>query len=122
MKPLQILVIDDEQVICDACRLVLSEQGHTVTHCITGEEGLRALEAEAYDLILLDMKLPDIDGTDILAFVREKSLCARVIVMTGYSTLANALEAMKLGATDYLSKPFSEDELLATIDQAFDDS
>ena len=122
MKPLQILVIDDEQVICDACRLVLSERGHTVSHCITGQEGLKALEANAYDLILLDMKLPDIDGTDILAYAREKSLAARVIVMTGYSTLANALEAMKLGATDYLSKPFSEDELLATIDQAFAES
>ena len=122
MKPLKVLVIDDEQVICDACRLVLSESGHTVAHGITGEEGLRALEEETYDLILLDMKLPDIDGTDVLAFVREKSIGARVIVMTGYSTLANALEAMKLGATDYLSKPFSEDELLATIDQAFADS
>ena len=122
MKPLKVLVIDDEQVICDACRLVLSERDHTVNHCITGQEGLKALEEDAYDLVLLDMKLPDIDGTDILAFVREKSLTARVIVMTGYSTLANALEAMKLGATDYLSKPFSEDELLATIDQAFADS
>lgn len=119
MKPLQILVVDDEQVIGDACRLVLSERGHTVTHCITGQEGLRELERSVYDLILLDMKLPDIDGTRVLEFIAEKSVKTTVIVMTGYSTMSNAIEAMKLGAADYLSKPFSEDELLATIDSLF---
>lgn len=121
MKPLNILVIDDEQVICDACRLVLSERGHTVAHCITAHEGMRRLERNNYDLVLLDMKLPDIDGTRVLEFIEEKSLESRVIVMTGYSTMSNAVEAMKLGAADYLSKPFSEDELLAAIDQVFAD-
>ena len=121
MKPLNILVIDDEQVICDACRLVLSERGHTVAHCITGHEGMRRLERSNYDLVLLDMKLPDIDGTRVLEYIEEKSLEPRVIVMTGYSTMSNAVEAMKLGAADYLSKPFSEDELLAAIDQVFAD-
>ncbi len=121
MKPLTVLVIDDEQVICDACRLVLSENGHQVAHCITGNQGLLEIERNAYDLILLDMKLPDIDGTRILEFIRERSLSSAVVVMTGYSTLSNAVEAMKLGAADYLSKPFSEDELLATIDGVFAD-
>ena len=121
MKPLTVLVVDDEQVICDACRLVLSENGHRVAHCITGNQGLLEIERNAYDLILLDMKLPDIDGTRILEFIRERSLSSAVVVMTGYSTLSNAVEAMKLGAADYLSKPFSEDELLATIDGVFAD-
>jgi two-component system NtrC family response regulator len=121
MKPLDILVVDDEMVIGDACRMVLSECGHTVTHCFTGEDGLRKIREKAYDLILLDMKLPDIDGTRILEYVREHKVAARVIVMTGYSTLSNALEAMKLGAADYLSKPFSEDELLGVIRQLFAD-
>jgi DNA-binding NtrC family response regulator len=121
MKPMRILVIDDEWVICDACRLVLSEKGHTVSSCITGREGMRALERSVYDLILLDMKLPDIDGTRVLEFIAAQSVDAPVIVMTGYSTMSNAIEAMKLGAADYLSKPFSEDELLATIDQVFAD-
>ena len=119
MKPLKILVIDDEMVIGDACRLVLSECGHTVTHCLTGEDGLQAIKQTACDLILLDMKLPDIDGTRVLEYIREKKVAARVIVMTGYSTLSNAVEAMKLGAADYLSKPFSEDELLQVIRQLF---
>ena len=119
MKPLHTLVIDDEIVIGDACRLVLSECGHTVTHCLTGGDGLRAIRQNAYDLILLDMKLPDIDGTRVLKYIRENKVTARVIVMTGYSTLSNAVEAMKLGAADYLSKPFSEDELIAVIRQLF---
>lgn len=119
MKPLSILVIDDEMVIGDACRLVLSEYGHTVAHCLTGEDGLQEIKRSAYDLILLDMKLPDIDGTRVLEYIREKKVAARVIVMTGYSTLSNAVEAMKLGAADYLSKPFSEDELLQVIRQLF---
>ncbi len=119
MKPLDILVIDDEMVIGDACRLVLSECGHTVAHCLTGEDSLREIKRSAYDLILLDMKLPDIDGTRVLEYIREKNVAARVIVMTGYSTLSNAVEAMKLGAADYLSKPFSEDELLQVIRQLF---
>lgn len=119
MNPLKVLVIDDEQVICDACRLVLSESGHNVSHCITGNDGLQEIKRNTYDLILLDMKLPDIDGSRILKFIQERSLSPCVIVMTGYSTLSNAVEAMKLGAADYLSKPFTEDELLATIDGVF---
>ncbi|MGD8701408.1 MAG: response regulator [Desulfosarcina sp.] len=119
MKALKVLVIDDEQVICDACRLVLCENGHTVANCTTGRDGLMALKGRGYDLILLDMKLPDIDGSRVLAYIRENLPALPVIVMTGYSTMSNALEAMKLGAADYLSKPFSEDELLGAIDQLF---
>ncbi len=73
MKPLRVLVIDDESVICDACRLVLGEKGHGVDRCLTGKAGLLAIEGGRYDLILLDMKLPDIDGTEILKSVSEKT-------------------------------------------------
>jgi DNA-binding NtrC family response regulator len=118
MKPLRVLVIDDESVICDACRLVLGEKGHDVDRCLTGTAGWLAIESEPYDLILLDMKLPDIDGTEILKRVSQKSPAPCVIVMTGYSTLSNALQAMKLGAADYLAKPFTDDELLAAVEKS----
>jgi len=118
MKPLKVLVIDDESVICDACRLVLGEKGLGVDHCLTGQAGLLAIERRRYDIILLDMKLPDIDGTEILKTVREKTPAPCVIVMTGYSTMSNALQAMKLGAADYLAKPFTDDELLAAVEKA----
>ncbi len=118
MKPLRILVIDDESVICDACRLVLAEKGHAVDRCLTGKTGLLAIEHGTYDVILLDMKLPDIDGTEILENVRKKTPAPCVIVMTGYSTMSNALQAMKLGATDYLAKPFTDDELVEAIEKS----
>jgi DNA-binding NtrC family response regulator len=118
MRALSILVIDDESVICDACQLVLAEKGHTVDRCLTGETGLLALAHGKYDLILLDMKLPDIDGTEILKIVGKKETAPCVIVMTGYSTMSNALQAMKLGASDYLAKPFTDDELVEAIEKS----
>ena len=119
MPALSILVIDDENVICDACRLILAEKGHAVDSCLTGKNGLRAIERGTYDLILLDMKLPDIDGMEILEAVRQKGPAAPcVIVMTGYSTMSNALQAMKLGAADYLAKPFTDDELVEALEKA----
>jgi DNA-binding NtrC family response regulator len=120
MKPIRILVIDDENVICDACELVLSEKGHQVDRCLTGRNGLQAIGQQAYDIILLDMKLPDIDGMEILQTVFQKTPIPCIIVMTGYSTMANAVQAMKLGAADYLSKPFTEDELIFAIEKALE--
>ena len=117
MKPLKILIIDDEKVICNACYLILSEGGHAVERKMNGAAGLKALKFKRYDVILLDMMLPDMDGMEILSTIKEKMPDTRVIVITGYSTLTNALEAMKLGAADYLSKPFSEEELLASIEK-----
>jgi two-component system NtrC family response regulator len=118
MKTLSILVIDDEKVICDACRLILREKGHAVDHCLTGESGLLAIERGTYDLILLDMKLPDLDGMEILKTVGAEAPAGHVIVMTGYSTMSNALQAMKLGAADYLAKPFTDDELVEAVEKA----
>ena len=119
MKSIRLLVIDDESVICDACELVLTEKGHSVDRCLTGKTGLQAIGQGDYDIILLDIKLPDIDGMEILQTVCEKVPLPCVIVMTGYSTMANAVQAMKLGAADYLSKPFTDDELISAIEKAF---
>jgi DNA-binding NtrC family response regulator len=118
MQALSILVIDDENVICDACRLILAERGHAVDRCLTGKRGLLAIERGTYDLILLDMKLPDIDGMEILKIAGEKKPAPCVIVMTGYSTMSNALQAMKLGAADYLAKPFTDDELVEAVEKS----
>jgi DNA-binding NtrC family response regulator len=119
MKPIRILVIDDESVICDACELVLTEKGHIVERCVTGKSGLQVIQQGNYDVILLDMKLPDIDGMEILQIVCKQLPVPCVIVMTGYSTMANAVQAMKLGAVDYLAKPFTDDELISAIEKLF---
>jgi DNA-binding NtrC family response regulator len=118
MKALDILVIDNEDVICDACRMVLTEKGHRVDAYKTGKSGLEAAGRGGYDLLLLDMKLPDMDGMDILKMLKDETPSPVVIVMTGYSTISNAVQAMKLGAVDYLSKPFTDDELLRAVENA----
>ncbi len=117
MKPFRVLIIDDERVICDACEMVLSEKGHAVTSITHGKEGLSAIRQGAYDILLLDMKLPDIDGMEILKVVQEENPGLCTIVMSGYSSISNAVEAMKKGADDYLAKPFTEDELIAILEK-----
>jgi two-component system NtrC family response regulator len=120
MTPTRILVIDDEAVICDGCRLILSEMGYHVDTCATGVAGLHTMEAGSYDVILLDMKLPDVDGMEILRRVRADQPLINVVVMTGYSTVSNAVEAMKLGAFDYLAKPFDDEQIGLAVQKAVD--
>lgn len=120
MKSARILVIDDEQIICDGCQVVLSDQGHSVDFCINGKTGLESIRKGRFDMVLLDMKLPDMGGMEILRSVRKEMPGVYVIVMTGYSTVQNAVEAMKLGAVDYLDKPFSDDELVLAVKRALE--
>ena len=118
MKPLRILVIDDEPVICDACHLVLTEKGYTVEMRMTGTAGLMAIEQGAFDVLLLDIKLPDLDGLEILKTLTKQRPGLCVIVMTGYDSIPIAVEALKRGAADYLGKPFTDDELIIAIEKA----
>jgi two-component system NtrC family response regulator len=122
MKSLRILVIDDEQVICDACNLILSENGYTVDRCISGKAGLQAIERTVYNIVLLDLKLPDLDGMEILKHIQRETPDLCVIIMTGYDTIPVAVEAMKLGAADYLGKPFTDDELINAVEKACSNS
>ena len=115
MDPIRVLVIDDERVICNGCRVTLSEKGFAVDVRMDGRAGLDAIRNSSYDVVLLDLKLPDITGMDILKTVRKEKPAVYVIIMTGYSTVQNAVEAMKLGALDYLAKPFgTQEDLLIT--------
>ena len=118
MEPINILIIDDERVICNGCRLALSDEGHLVDICMTGRAGLDAILKGQYDVVLLDLKLPDLGGMEILSTVRKEKPGVYIIVMTGYSSVQNAVEAMKLGAFDYLTKPFSDDELSIAVEKA----
>jgi len=116
-----ILVIDDEASICKGCSLILEEQNYFVSSRTTGRDGLREALAGQFDIVLLDIRLPDIDGMEILASLREKKPEIQVIVMTGFSTVQNAVEAMKGGAFDYLAKPFTEDEIILAVKKAIED-
>jgi len=120
MKPVRILVVDDEPLICKSSSLVLSGKDRMVDTCLTGKEGLDAIHERPYDIVLLDMKLPDMDGMDILKAFHQTNPEIYFIVMTGYSTVQNAIEAIKSGAFDYLTKPFTDDQLLFAVDKAIE--
>ena len=116
----RVLIIDDEDVICKACEMVLNEQEFICDHCLSGEEGIQRVMEQDYDLLLLDMKLKEMDGMDILKRVKKEKPGLYVIVITGYSTISNTVKAMKLGANDYLSKPFADHELIDAVNALLD--
>lgn len=113
----RILIIDDDVTFSLMLRTWLGKKGFEVETAANIAAGLKLLEAERYDLLLSDMRLPDGDGTDLLQWLAEHSPSTPVIVMTSYAEIRNAVVSMKLGARDYVSKPVQPDELLKKIQE-----
>ncbi|MDD5014091.1 MAG: sigma-54 dependent transcriptional regulator [Atribacterota bacterium] len=114
----KILVIDDEQNIRKMLTRVLSPEGFAVKEADNGSEALKRLQEENYSLVLLDLKMPGLNGIEILKKIRENDLNLPVIMMSAYGSIPDAVEAMKLGALDYLIKPFDIEELKIIINRA----
>lgn len=114
----KILVIDDEPDIGWLFSKILSEEGYKVLTSLNGEEGISKIKKEKPDLVFLDLKLPGMDGMEILKEIRTFDKDLLVIVLTAYETVKTAVEAMKLGAYDYLSKPVKIDRIKTTIKNA----
>jgi len=112
------LVIDDEQNIRKMLTRVLSPEGFIVKEANNGSEALKRLQEENYSLVLLDLKMPGLNGIEILKKIRENDLNLPVIMMSAYGSIPEAVEAMKLGALDYLIKPFDIEELKIIINRA----
>lgn len=119
MGPKKILIIDDEDVICQGCNMIFGEMGYQCSHSLSGIEGLEIVLTHPFDVLLLDMKLKDLDGMEILKRVKKAKPELYIIVITGYSTVENAVKAMKIGANDYITKPFGEDDIILAIENAF---
>jgi len=117
-----ILLVEDEKLIRWSLANRLSKEGYVVTEVDRGGDALKALEEREVDLILLDYRLPDMDGLAVLKAIGPKARELPVIMMTAYSTVESAIEAMKLGAFDYLNKPFEIEELLVTIQKALENT
>ena len=113
--PVRILIVEDEQLIRWSLRQKFEDKGYRVEEAATGADAGAALDGTFFDLIMLDYKLPDMTGLDVLKKVRESDTDVVVIMMTAYSTIESAVEAMKLGAYDYITKPFDMDQLLRTV-------
>ena len=113
-----ILVIDDEAEIREGLELLLSSEGYSVASAETGESGLLRLEQKPYDLLLLDVSLPDRNGLDLLRDIRERDPHLPIVLITAYGSIDTARQAFKSGAQDYITKPWSNDELLAQVASA----
>jgi DNA-binding NtrC family response regulator len=113
-----ILVVDDESEIREGLEMLLTSEGYGVTSAETAESGLAKLEEKPYDLLLLDVSLPDRNGLDLLREIRRRDPQLSVVLITAYGSIDMARAAFKSGAQDYITKPWSNDELLAQVAQA----
>ncbi len=114
-KLTHILVIDDDQNIRDACCQILVKNNYSVTEAEDGNKGLELLKKKVYEIVILDLKMPGISGMNVLKKIKENYPDTVVIVITGYATVESAVKAMKIGANDFLPKPFTPDELRVII-------
>jgi DNA-binding NtrC family response regulator len=115
-----VLVVDDEAVIRDSCRQILERCRYHVETAGDGLEGLRAIQRQRVDLVLLDLKMPGMDGTEFLRRMKVEAPELDVIVITGYSSVGSAVDCMRLGAYDYLPKPFNADSLRLVVGRALE--
>ena len=116
----KILVIDDEAIIRKSCERSLTPEGFEVVSAASGHEALEILEKGSFPLVLLDLKMPDMDGMEVLKQIKAKWPETKVIMITGYSTVETAVQALRLGAYNHLEKPFAPDKLLSAVKEAFE--
>jgi PAS domain S-box-containing protein len=114
----RILVGDDEKNLCESLRLLLGKQGYEIHIAHSGREVIDSMGKSTFDLVLLDLFMPDMDGFEIMKEVKDASPDTVIIVITGYASTESAITALRVGAYDYLKKPFDYEELLKTIENA----
>ncbi len=112
---MRILIIDDEEVLQDVLSSLLRKEGYEVLSATTGEKGLEALDEEDVDLVILDLMLPGISGQEVLQEIRRRDPEMVVVVVTAYSSIESAIQAMRQGAFHYIPKPFKNEEVLLTV-------
>jgi len=116
----RILIVDDEQSMRQMVAIALRQEGYDVVIAEDGEVACRELQASKVDVVVSDIKMPAFDGIELLRFARENSPGTEVILMTAYTSTESAIEALRLGAYDYISKPFEIDDLKITVERALE--
>lgn len=107
----KILVVDDEKTVCDSIKKILSRKGYEVDNTLNADDAVQKMKENSYDLVITDLMMPKISGMELLQIVKEHYPELEVVVVTGYASIDTAVEATKLGAADYLPKPFTPQEL-----------
>ncbi|MBW2077644.1 MAG: response regulator [Deltaproteobacteria bacterium] len=118
MEKSKALVIDDEQIVLDSVSTLLRDEGFDVDVSLSGREGLDWAIERKYDVILTDIRMPDIGGMRVLRDVKRIHQSLPVIMITGYASVDSAVQAMKLGAADYIEKPFEPEQLIDSVNRA----
>ncbi len=116
----KILVVDDEMVVCESCKRILEEDGYEVDIALNGMEAFEKMKTNSFDILITDLKMPGINGMEVLKTSRREYPETIVIMITGFSTVETAVEAMKLGAFDYIPKPFTPDEVSIVVKKAIE--
>ena len=117
-KKIKILIADDEVEFASTLQIRLKLRKYQAEMVNSGEETLRAVEEDPPDVLLLDLKMPDLDGLEVLARLQEKHADIQVIILTGHGSFGLGVEGMELGAFDYIMKPVDLNVLIAKIEQA----
>ncbi len=117
-----ILIVDDEESLRSFMEIMLTKEGHSVTTRASGPEALEAMRESAFDLVVTDMMMPKMSGLELLSKSKEINSSQEFIVMTAFGSMDSAIEAMKLGATDYITKPFNVDQVKLAVEKALDKS
>lgn len=116
----KILVVDDEVTVCTSIQKILTKRGYSVDNSLNAKDALEKIKDNKFDLVITDLMMPDTDGMELLQIIKEHYPELEVIVITGYASIDTAVKATKLGASDYLPKPFTPDELTEITKKAFD--
>jgi len=119
MKGSRVLLVDDETVFTDNMSKLLTSRGYRVTAVNSGDTAMRVLDEEDFDVVVLDLQMPGMDGITTLKEIKKLGLFTETLILTGHGAIDTAMEAVKLGAYDYLTKPCEIDELVAKIEGAW---
>jgi DNA-binding NtrC family response regulator len=110
--------MEDEMNVAKGLAMVMHEEGYEVDLAATGQAALEKFKANGFDLLVADLRLPDMDGMDVVQYVREKRPGTHVVIITGYPSVSSAVRSVKMGVSDYLRKPFTEDEFKTAVRSA----
>lgn len=116
----KLLIIDDEERLRKNLQLLLESEGYQVTTAADGEEGLECLSNDIFDIVITDIMMNEVNGFQIMEFIQEHAPMTLIIVITGYASTESAVEALRQGAYDYITKPFDMDMILLSLDRAFE--
>ncbi|MCJ7812788.1 response regulator, partial [bacterium] len=115
-----VLLVDDEKSVRSTLSLFLQKSGYKVEEAANGEEAVEKLKVTFYDLVITDLKMKPMGGLEVIQTVKKINPLTEVVVMTAYGTVESGVEAMKLGAYDYIQKPFDKDEFLIVVSKALE--